>query len=172
MRVLLDQVEVDAKYGIPLNVIKQNLINLSPNNNGSTLKNLYMLEFHPCLAVAARIPSAFKQAIDELNYYRCTSNINERLNLEQHFFNRLLDQLEKSDAPGYSFTAQIQKEIFNGIFVEDPLLMSEFVDFTLRQLEETTKNKTKKEQSDLALSTVSRILEVILRVGISLKIVM
>jgi hypothetical protein len=29
-----------------------------------SLKNLYMLEFHPCLAAASRIPGALKQAIE------------------------------------------------------------------------------------------------------------
>ena len=160
MRILLEQVEADAKYGLPLTVIKKNPINLSSSNQGSTLKNLFMLEFHPCLAVASRLPASFKQAIEELSYYRCATNVNDRLQLEQNFYNRFLDLLEKSDPPGYSFTAQIQKEIFNATYVEDPLLMSELVDSTLKQLEETTKNKTKKEQNDLALATVNRFLEV------------
>lgn len=38
--------------------------------------------------------------------------------------------------------------------------MSDFVDFTLKQLEETTKNKTKKEQNDMAINAVARTLEV------------
>jgi hypothetical protein len=38
--------------------------------------------------------------------------------------------------------------------------MSDFVDYTLRQLEETTKNKTKKEQNDMAINAVARTLEV------------
>ena len=157
---MLEQIETDAKYGLPLTVIKKNPINLSTNNHNSTLKNLYMLEFHPCLAVASRLPNSFKQAIEELAYYRCVTRVNDRLGLEQSFYNRLLEHLEKSDPPGYSFTAQIQKDVFNGTYVEDPLLMTELVESTLRQLEETTKNKTKKEQNDLALATVIRFLEV------------
>lgn len=157
---MLDQVETDAKYGLPFNVIKKSPINLSPNNHGSTLKNLYMLEFHPCLAVASRLPNSFRQAIEELSYYRSITRVNDRLHLEQSFYNRLLEHLEKSDPPGYSFTAQIQKDVFNGTYIEDPLLMTELVESTLRQLEETTKNKTKKEQNELALATTMRFLEV------------
>ena len=157
---MLDQIETDAKYGLPLTVIKKIPINLSPNNHSSTLKNLFMLEFHPCLAVASRLPNSFKQAIEELSYYRCITKVNDRLHLEQTFYNRLLEHLEKSDPPGYSFTAQIQKDIFNSTYIEDPLLMTELVESSLRQMEETTKNKTKKEQNDLAFATLTRFLEV------------
>lgn len=46
------------------------------------------------------------------------------------------------------------------MFVEDPLLMSDFAEYALKQVEETSKNKTKKEQSEMAISCAGQIIEV------------
>ena len=48
----------------------------------------------------------------ELVYYRCVDTVNQRLYLEQNFFNVLLEKIEKIDPPGYSFMPQIQKEVY------------------------------------------------------------
>lgn len=64
MRGFLERNESNKQYGMPYSVIKKNLICLSPNPIGSTLKNLYMLEFHPCLASATRIEPALKTALE------------------------------------------------------------------------------------------------------------
>ena len=64
MRSLLEKCEPDSKYGMPYSLIKKVPINLTSNSFGSTLNNFYMLEFHPCLAVASRMPPAFKQSIE------------------------------------------------------------------------------------------------------------
>ena len=48
----------------------------------------------------------------ELVYYRCVDTVNQRLYLEQNFFNVLLEKMEKIDPPGYSFMPQIQKEVY------------------------------------------------------------
>lgn len=64
MRNYLDKIN-EQKYGLPYSIVKKNPINLSASSNGSnTLKTLYLLEFHPCLASASRLPSAFKQGIE------------------------------------------------------------------------------------------------------------
>lgn len=93
-------------------------------------------------------------------YYRSVTTINDRLHLEQNFYNQLVQQIDKLDLPGSSFTAQIQKEIFNGQFIEDPTTMSDYVDYNIRILEESSKNKTRKEQIDLQFNFFSKILEV------------
>ena len=48
----------------------------------------------------------------ELVYYRCVDTVNQRLYLEQNFFNVLLEKMEKIDPPGHSFMPQIQKEVY------------------------------------------------------------
>lgn len=125
------------------------------------MKNVYLFEFHPCLASASRIPSSLDQCLEELSYFMQPRTVNERLKLEQSFYNAYISQLEMLDPPGYSFTSQIQKEIFSGVFVEDPQLMSDYVEFNLKQLEESAKNKTRKEQADVFLNFMARTLEMI-----------
>lgn len=63
MRNYLEKVK-DSSFGLPLSVIKKRPINLTSNVYGHTLKNLFMLEFHPCLASASRLPPAFRQSIE------------------------------------------------------------------------------------------------------------
>lgn len=66
MRNYLEKVK-DSSFGLPLSVIKKRPINLSSSIYGHTLNNLYMLEFHPCLASASRLPAAFRQSIEVNN---------------------------------------------------------------------------------------------------------
>ncbi len=65
MRVFLGRTESDSRnYGMPFPIVKKNLVCLTPNSVGSTLKNLYMLEFHPWLASASRVMAAIKTALE------------------------------------------------------------------------------------------------------------
>lgn len=65
MRSLSERISLDNKqYGLPYSIIKKYLICLSPNPEGSTMKNVYMLEFHPFLSTVNRIPEALKAAVE------------------------------------------------------------------------------------------------------------
>ena len=70
MRSLIDRISPDDKqYGLPYSVIKKNKITLTPNTPGNTLKNLYLLEFHPWLAAASRVPDAIQVALEVNEIY-------------------------------------------------------------------------------------------------------
>lgn len=161
MRNLMEKIDDDKHmFGLPYRIIKKNLINLTPSaSKGHSLKNFYMLEYHPCLASASRIPGALKQAIEELMYFKTPESVNERLAIEQYFYNNFIEHLERGDPPGHTFNPQFQKEILNANFVEDPIVMSDFLYYTLKQIEEQSKTKTKREQNEMALSASARILE-------------
>ena len=53
------------------------------------------------------------------------------------------------------------KKVFNGSFVEDSVSMNDLAESQLRQIEETAKHKTKKEQSDIILASLTRFLDVL-----------
>lgn len=53
--------EGDEEFGLPLCIIPKQPI--SVNLSRPALKNVYMLEFHPSLAVASKIPEALKYAL-------------------------------------------------------------------------------------------------------------
>lgn len=96
----------------------------------------------------------------DLVYKKNVETVYERLVYEKNFLDRLFEHYQQLNEPGYSFTPQLQKELFNGMFVEDPLFMNDFTQSLLRELDETLKNKTRKEQIELSVSTVARVLEV------------
>ena len=81
--------------------------------------------------------------------------------IEQNFYKIYLNKLEKLDQPGSGFVAQVQKEIFNGTFIEDPILVCDFVQQGLKQEEEKAKHKTRKEQGEIILKFLSNLLEMI-----------
>jgi hypothetical protein len=97
----------------------------------------------------------------ELLHFHPAESVNERLAIEQYFYCSFIENLERNDPPGLNFTPHVQKEIFNGNFIEDPVLMTDYFYLTMKQLEESAKTKTKKEQSELILNSLSRILEMI-----------
>lgn len=77
MRSLSEKISLDKKqYGLPLSLIKKYLISLSPNPEGLTMKNVYMLEFHPLLSTASRIPEALKAAVEVIKLKHDFSNFN------------------------------------------------------------------------------------------------
>ena len=73
----------------------------------------------------------------------------------------LYEEYECLDIPGASFSPQVQKDLFNGVVVEDPLLMHDLGQSLLKDLDETLKNKTRKEQIELTITTMSRVVEMV-----------
>ncbi|CAM2111897.1 unnamed protein product [Caretta caretta] len=58
-----DQTGGISEFGLPHNIIAKQLISL--NNNCPTLKNIYLLEFHPSLGLASLIPKALDSQIQK-----------------------------------------------------------------------------------------------------------
>lgn len=106
------------------------------------------------------MPEAFKYALEELNHFKATASVNERLSLENSYLTQLNDLLLNMSPPGSAFVNHIYKEVFCYTFADDPFLMSSFVDWMIRQLEEQVKNKTKKEQHETLTGSIVRMIEV------------
>ncbi len=94
-------------------------------------------------------------------YFKSANSVNERLNIEQAFLAKFVDSLQSLSPPGDSFTPQVSKDIFSAAFIEDPTLMSELFESTLKQIDEANKSKTKKEKSDAVSAFCCKHLEVI-----------
>ena len=97
----------------------------------------------------------------ELLYFKTKNTVNDHLKIEESFLSTYYTHLATAEPPGSSYTLQLQKDLFHGILVEDPLYMTDLSQALIKQAEETTRNKTKKEQSEQAISIMARILEVI-----------
>lgn len=94
-------------------------------------------------------------------YFKSVNTVNERLNIEQAFLENYLTILQTMNPTGYSFTSQIQKEIFNSPFMDDPSLISELFENSLQLLEESDKNNNKKEKAAAVLKASCKILETV-----------
>ncbi len=96
-----------------------------------------------------------------MTYFKSASTVNDRLNIEQAFLATLLDTLQSLGPPGDSFNPQTHKDLFSPPFIEDPCLMADLFDTTLKQLDEANKSKTKKEKSDAVAAFCCKHLELI-----------
>ena len=94
-------------------------------------------------------------------YKKNLYSVKERLSYEKYFYDSLYEHYECIDTPGSSFSPQVQKDLFNGVVIEDPLLMHDLSQGLLKDLDEALKNKTRKEQTELTGTTLSRVIEVI-----------
>lgn len=72
-----------------------------------------------------------------------------------------VENLQNIAPPGNSFNPQISKDVFFSPFIEDPLLVCEFFEATLKQQEEANKNKTKKEINEVLLASSAKLLEMV-----------
>jgi len=104
MRLFLGRMEADSRsYGMPYSIVKKNLICLTPNPVGSTLKNLYMLEFHPWLAAASRVMDAVRTALEVRIFlvYSLTTGIGWEI------FKLLINRMKKSNGQQFYFLVNL-----------------------------------------------------------------
>lgn len=164
MRLYLDKMETSNdqeldNFGLPYKIIKKRLISI--NLEESAIKNLYFLEYHPWLSTLNRVQDAFKSSINQIINYLNINKLVDHLKIELVFYTKLYDDYECLEPIGNSFTQQLQKDLFNATFIEDPLLMSQLVTSLIKEQEELNKNKTRKESYELQMQFLINTIELV-----------
>ena len=111
------------RYGIPLKVIPIQSIALQTNN--SILNPVYMLEFHPSLALISTILSAVSRSLGELIHMHQPQTTVERITLELHLIQKLQKLWKKTSSRLKSYSSQVERDNFSDLFIEDPLFVCE-----------------------------------------------
>ncbi|KAH3820990.1 hypothetical protein DPMN_122743, partial [Dreissena polymorpha] len=114
------------KYGLPHRIIPKQPI--AVNHSKSALKHVFVLEFHPSLAIASRIPQAIKFALNELVHMHKPDTMLDSLMMEKKLYEIALIEWNNMEPIGFSFSPQMQKDLFSGVFVEDPLFVCEIAE--------------------------------------------
>ncbi|CAI9720002.1 Hypothetical predicted protein [Octopus vulgaris] len=151
--ILNQQIEDDREYiqkccrtrsnGMPHPINEQTLIKI--HTNKSALLPLYLLEFHPFLALAAQIPRTLNYLMQELCYKIMPNNNGKLIAVEKLMLEIALSEWNSMQKIGLSYRHQDQKHVFFDSYIEDPLLMSELVCKNIAATEQTEKSHADKQ---------------------------
>ncbi|KAK6489965.1 hypothetical protein HHUSO_G6922 [Huso huso] len=146
------------EFGLPPNYTPKQLIAI--NNNSSALRNVFLLEFHPSLGLASRIPQALNQAYSELCQLHRPQSVQESVALEKQLLQLAVEKWQALEPPGASYSTPVQKDLFSGIFFEDPFFVRD-VGFSALEFAEEGEKKQGREKQAFIVETFSRLLELI-----------
>lgn len=151
--------EGNDKFGIPLGVVPKQPI--SVNLSRPALRNVFMLEFHPSLCLASRIPEALKYVLQELIYFHRPETAYDTLMIERKMLEIAVKEWDKMGKIGDQFSNQTQKDLFSDVFADDPWFMSEVAQFQVEQLQNDTTQTKKigKEKQLQMLQSVGRLMD-------------
>ena len=72
---------------------------------------MFILEFHPSLAIASKIPRAVQFALQELRHIHKPDSILDELVMEKKLYEVALREWVNMEPMGNSFSPQIQKDV-------------------------------------------------------------
>ncbi|XP_044531340.1 uncharacterized protein LOC123246558 [Gracilinanus agilis] len=146
------------EFGLPPNIICKQLISI--NNSCPTLKNIYLLEFHPSLGLASLIPTALQHLFREFRHISRPRTAHGITLLEKQVLQLALDMWQSGRKPESLYSAQLQKDLFSDAVMGDPFLVVETGRLVLDSAIGEGKKQSKDSQAFL-LETFSRLLELL-----------
>ncbi|XP_038656938.1 coiled-coil domain-containing protein 162-like [Scyliorhinus canicula] len=151
-------VEIGTEFGLPLNIITKQPIAI--NNSCPALKKIYLLEFHPSLGLASHILKTLENAYWELHHIHRPKNSDESISLEKQVLTLALEKWATLEKPELSYSLQVQKDLFLGVFIEDPLFVRD-IGLSFIEGSEVAENRPGAEKQTFMLHTFCRLLEII-----------
>ncbi|CAH1785032.1 unnamed protein product [Owenia fusiformis] len=149
----------DKEFGLPHKIVPKQLISI--NMSRSALRNVYMLEFHPSLAFASKIPDALNYAFWELYHVHKPETTTEIISLERKLLEFAYNAWEQQQPMGTSYSQQTQKDLFSDVFVEDPLFICEIAGTLVHKYEQNPVRKSQREKHTGMIQVVATLMEAI-----------
>ncbi|XP_062896851.1 uncharacterized protein si:ch73-242m19.1 isoform X1 [Mobula hypostoma] len=150
--------EMGIEFGLPLNVIAKQPVAI--NNSCPALKKIYLLEFHPSLGMAARVRQMLEYAYNELCHTHRPKTADECIGLEKHVLNLAIEKWSVMEAPETTYSVQVQRDLFSGVFIEDPLFVRD-VGLSFMDVTEEGESRQGADKQAFALHAFCRLLEII-----------
>ncbi|XP_032071184.1 uncharacterized protein LOC116507263 [Thamnophis elegans] len=147
-----------SEFGFPTYIVTKQLIALS--NSPTALKNMYLLEFHSSLGLVSLIPKALDHALQEFQQICGPNTASAAIHLEEQILQLSLDGWMTMENPESFYGAQIQRDIFADVLVENPLIIREIVTLALKSVSEEEQRPSKEKQT-ITLNVFSRLLELL-----------
>ncbi|XP_050565774.1 uncharacterized protein LOC126913250 [Cygnus atratus] len=147
-----------SEFGLPYNVIAKQLISL--NTSHPTLKNIYLLEFHPSLGLVSLIPKVLEYIYQEF-YSMCRpKTASKAINLEKQLLQLVLDEWQTMEKPQSFYSSQIQEDLFAEVLIEDPMLVQEIA-LSLLEMGADEERMEGRGRQFLMLDSFSTLLELV-----------
>ncbi|XP_054675028.1 uncharacterized protein LOC129203961 isoform X2 [Grus americana] len=146
------------EFGLPCNVITKQLISL--NTSCPTLKNIYLLEFHPSLGLVYLIPKALEYIYQEFYSICRPKTASKASNLEKQVLQLVVDQWLTMEKPETFYSSQIQKDLFAEVLIEDPVMVQEIA-LSLLEVGVDEEKKTGREKQLFILDSFSMLMELV-----------
>lgn len=145
------------EFGLPLGVVPKQPI--SVNLSRPALRNIYMLEFHPSLSIASRVPEALKYALQELIHAHQPQSVYSTVMIEKRLMEVACKEWDNSDKLDSNFNQQAQKDLFAEVYVEDPIFMCMMARTMVDKKEEEGTRKNTRDRQLSMMGAVNRLLE-------------
>ncbi|KAM4694292.1 uncharacterized protein O3C94_004746 [Discoglossus pictus] len=146
------------EFGLPLNVISKTLISL--NTSSPTLKNVYLLEFHPSLGLVYLVSKTLDHICQEFQHIFQAKTASHVARVEKHVLQMALDKWQAMHGPEFSYNANIRKDLFEELVIEDPIMVREIC-FTALESETDEEKKHGRGRPAFILEMFGKILELI-----------
>ncbi|XP_019375660.1 PREDICTED: transmembrane protein FLJ37396 isoform X2 [Gavialis gangeticus] len=147
-----------SEFGLPPNIIAKQLISL--NSHFPTLKNIYLLEFHPSLGLVSLIPKALEHLSQEFHTICSPQTASEATSLDKKVLQLALDEWLSLENLELLYSPQIQKDLFSDVLVDDPVLVREIAMSVVESGADEEKKQGKGKQTFI-LDSFSRLLELV-----------
>ncbi|XP_069812847.1 uncharacterized protein [Dendropsophus ebraccatus] len=146
-----------SDFGLPLNIVTKPLVSL--NTSCPALKNVYLLEFHPSLGLAYLISHTLDQICKEFQHICNTKTPRESYRVEKKVLQLAFNEWSAPRDPLQSFTANVHKDLFEELLIEDPVMVRHICVSALNSADEDKKHGRGKQIH--ILDTFSKMLELI-----------
>ncbi|XP_071476027.1 uncharacterized protein [Diadema antillarum] len=147
------------QFGLPHAIIQKQPIAI--NLSRPALKHVFLLEFHPSLALISRIPQAVRYAYDELYFYHNPPSVTTAIAMEKRLWEVVQREWDNLTPMGHSFSGQVQRDLFSDLFIEDPLLVGELGATRMAAQEAAAGRRTAKEKQADNLKIWLNLMEVV-----------
>ncbi|XP_062253462.1 uncharacterized protein LOC133962042 [Platichthys flesus] len=146
-------------FGLPLNYVPKHMV--SVGGSSPALMNVCLLEVHPSLCLASAVYQGLVQAHTELCQLHRATSVSHKLLLQQKLLHQALQSWNSLVSPGASYSSQIQKDLFSGVFFEDPGLVQNVGLSLVESAEEKDGMQGEREKHSYAVETFSKLLELV-----------
>ncbi|XP_071997916.1 uncharacterized protein [Engystomops pustulosus] len=144
-------------FGLPLNIVNRPLVSL--NTSCPVLKNIYLLEFHPSLGLVYLISHTLDHICTEFQHICNTKTPRQSYIVEKRVLQLAFKEWSAPRDLLNSFTANVHRDLFEEILIEDPIIVREICMSALNSADEDKKQGRGKQIH--ILDTFSKMLELI-----------
>lgn len=109
------------QFGLPLKVVP--IQSISVNTSRPALKNIFMLEFHPSLAIISSLPGVLRQAYRELIHTHQPDTTTKKVFLELKLIRTVQKCWNEKKNLSLMYCKQVNRDFFSDVFIEDPMLV-------------------------------------------------